>query len=140
VDTGATDPKTLEEPAEFVRGIIKRSLAVTVAAAVLLGLIGGWHWGRGLGLGGLASVVNFWLMAGFLPRTLNPSRGKAEVLSLLSILVRFSVMAAAMGVALIFPQRFSIALTIVGLFMVQITLISGRVLGFGPSRPTHGGN
>ena len=85
-------------------------------------------WAKGLVLGGLASAANFFLMALWLPRSVGVRRGRAEGFSLLSILIRFSVMGAALAAALYFLPRAAAGACAAGLFMVQFTLIAERWL------------
>lgn len=113
----------------FLRPVLLRSLLFTLGGALLLVALGQGAWARGLALGGLASAANFLLMSWLLPRVLDPARGRSQGLSLLSLALRFGLLAGALGLALSAPQRVAVAPTALGLFMVQITLLTDRLLG-----------
>lgn len=110
-------------PQAFVKDVIRKTLLLAVALALVLVGLGHTAWAKGLALGSLASVLNFFLMASFLPRLLGVKRGRAEALSLFSLFVRFTVMGAALAVCLYFSQTFSIYTCVPGLFAVQVCLV-----------------
>lgn len=60
----------------FIKGIIKKTLWFTLAAALLLLLLGQTAHAKGLALGGLASAANFLFMALWLPRVLGRKLGR----------------------------------------------------------------
>ena len=66
-------------------------------------------WARGLALGGLASVINFIIMARLLPRALSGNSRQAQVNSLVSVVARFGLMAAALAIALLLPEKVSVS-------------------------------
>jgi ATP synthase I subunit len=113
----------------FIRQVIVRALLFTLGGALVLLVLGHPAWAKGLALGGLASAANFLLMSWLLPKALDPGRGKTQGLTLVSVALRFAVMALALGLALSNPQRIAIAPCALGLFMVQITLLSDRFMG-----------
>ena len=116
-------------PVGLVAPIVKRTLLTTMAAAILLYLAVEPAWGRGLALGGVASVLNFAAMAWWLPRTLDSQRRRSEVMSLVSLVGRFALMGGALAVALVFPRRFTFAAAVVGIFSVQINILGEQMLG-----------
>ena len=106
----------------FVKGIVKKTLWLTLAGALLLLALGQTAHAKGLALGGLASAANFVFMALWLPKVLGRKRGLSEALSLLSIVLRFGLMGSALALCLYFPSQFSAAACAVGLFAVQFCL------------------
>ncbi len=106
-----------------------RALLFTLGGALILLVLGHPDWAKGLALGGLASAANFLIMSWLLPKALDPSRGKTQGFTLVSLALRFGVMAGALGLALADPARIAIAPCALGLFMVQITLLSDRLMG-----------
>lgn len=116
------------DTADFAKSIIRQALLLTMAAVISLWIMGNLVWARGLALGSLASAANFALMAWLLPKILNPSRGRAQMLSLGGLSLRFAVMAAALGLALAKPDFMAPLATAVGLFSVQLTIGARRLL------------
>ncbi len=114
--------------AQYTGTVIKRALLLCAAAGLVLWATGLLPWARGLALGTVASCLSLFLMSQMLPKTLNPNRTKAQVLSLGSVAVRFGVMALALAAALKFPDRFAFAAVVIGLFVVQITIFGERTL------------
>jgi len=125
----ATVTNTEGTPAGFVRQVIIRALLLTVGGAIILTLTGQAAWARGLALGGLVSAVNFLVMAWLLPRALDPARRRGQAFTVGSVALRFGLMAGALAVALSMPHRVAPLATAAGLFMVQISLLSNRLLG-----------
>ena len=112
----------------FVKDVIRKTLLLAVALSLILVGLGYTTWAKGFALGSLASVLNFFMMASFLPRLLGVKRGRAEALSLFSIIIRFAVMGAALAVSISFPQTFSIYTCVPGLFAVQVCLVVNHFL------------
>ncbi len=107
-------------------------------AAIFLGLLliilGFKPMGKGLVLGALFSVINFIVMAETLPMKLGRSRRQSSVFSLVSILVRFGVMAIPL-VAAIHYDQFNLFAVIPGLFMIQaVILVDQLVQALKPAR------
>jgi len=118
------------EPGAFVKATLRRALYYTVGASLLLLAAGEPAWAKGLALGGLASAANFLLMALLLPRVLRQEgRRGAEGMSFLSVVIRFGLMGLALYVAAVHPQSLSLGACAAGLFAVQATIISDRILG-----------
>lgn len=99
-----------------------RALALAIGLAVILILAGYKPVAKGVVLGGLFSVVNFVLMGQLLPLRLGQSRRKAFTFSLLSIGLRYLILAVPVVMAIRMPQ-FHLAATIAGLFMVQAVIL-----------------
>jgi hypothetical protein len=125
----ATVTKTEGFSGVFVRQVITRALLFALGGALVLTLAGQAAWARGLALGGLASAVNFLIMAWLLPRALDPARRRGQAFTVGSVALRFALMAGALAVALSMPQRVAPLAAAAGLFMVQFTLLSDRLLG-----------
>ncbi|MBU1273747.1 MAG: ATP synthase subunit I [Proteobacteria bacterium] len=113
----------------FVRQVITRALLFALGGALILTLAGQAAWARGLALGGLASAANFLAMAWLLPRALDPAQRRGQAFTVASVALRFGLMAAALAVALSMPQRVAPLAAAAGLFSVQFTLMSDRLLG-----------
>ena len=125
---------------EAVRAIQKktcsRAMLAAIAGAVVLMLAGEKAIGKGLVLGTLFSVVNFIVMAQLVQRTLSGSRARASASALGSILLRFSLLAVPLVVALRTDAVHFIGV-VIGLFMVQLTLVFDSYL---QSRLSSNGN
>jgi hypothetical protein len=102
------------------------ALVITVAAGAGLMSLGFPTYGKGLILGAVFSVVNFIAMAVLLPLQFNPDRKKGTVLSFVSILLRYCLMAAPLMAAIKLPQ-FALSTVVVGLFMVQIAILGDQL-------------
>lgn len=106
--------------------IQKRTITFVLTLAVVLGgvllLLGQNALAKGLLLGSLFSVLNFFLIALFLPLQIGPGRSKSTFISLASLCLRFILMAIPLIVAAKTAQ-FEITSTIVGLFMVQVVIL-----------------
>ncbi|MCF8062141.1 MAG: ATP synthase subunit I [Deltaproteobacteria bacterium] len=111
---------------EAVRTIRKKycsqAMVAAVAGAVLMILVGEKAIGKGLVLGTLFSVVNFVLMAHFIPRTMAGSRAMSSAAAFGSILLRFALLAVPLVVSLRVESVHIIGV-VIGLFMVQLTLM-----------------
>ncbi|BEQ17097.1 ATP synthase subunit I [Desulfoferula mesophila] len=125
----ATAIKSSGPTGVFLRQVITRALLFALGAALILTLIGQASWARGVALGALASAGNFLAMAWLLPRALDPAQRRGQAFTVLSVALRFGLMAAALAVALSMPQRVAPLAAAAGLFTVQFTLLSDRLLG-----------
>ena len=106
-----------------------RAMAVAIFAGLGFILIGQKGIGKGLVLGALFSVLNFILMGEMLPSRINESRTKASALSLVSIGLRYALMAIPVILALKLDQ-FNLPAVITGIFLVQIMILSEHVINF----------
>jgi ATP synthase I chain len=107
------------------------------AASVVIGgsLLAAGHpaLGKGLIAGALISVLNFILIGESLPYKLGKSRPKASVISMGWIVLRFSLMAVPLVLALKF-HLFHPLTAAVGLFSVQLVILFDHfVLAFNSS-------
>jgi hypothetical protein len=98
------------------------AILIAIAGALLLILIGYKPMGRGLVLGTLFSIINFLLMAYSIQVRLGKHQNRATLSALVSLWLRFGVMAVPLIVALSFDS-YHIATTVMGLFMVQFVIL-----------------
>jgi hypothetical protein len=119
---------------EGVSDIRNRYGSAALAAAVILGIVlvvfGYKPEAKGFVLGTLFSILNFALIAAFLPGTLHRTQRQAVWFSLFSIALRFSLLAVPLVIALR-SVSFSLIGVVPGLLMVQATILAdhfGRAL------------
>jgi hypothetical protein len=105
------------------------AMTVSILAAVVLILAGQKGIGKGLVLGTLFSVLNFILIGENLPARMGLSKGKSFLFALVSICLRYALLAVPLVLAI---QWDEIALvgTIPGIFMVQLTIIADHFYRF----------
>jgi hypothetical protein len=103
------------------------ALITAVIISVVFILAGQKTVAKGFLLGAVFSVMNFILIAETLPFRLHPSRAKSFLLSLLSILLRYALMAVPLIVAIKFEQ-FNVFATMVGIFIIQMIILGDHLL------------
>ena len=103
-----------------------RAMTVAILAGLVLILAGQNPMGKGLILGTLFSVINFVVMGESIPIKVGKSKRQALVLSLASMLLRYSLMAVPLVLALKFEQ-FHLIAVICGLFLIQIVILAEHV-------------
>ena len=103
-----------------------RAMTVGICVALVLILAGYRTLGKGLMLGAVFSVINFVLIGETLPLRIGKSRRQATVFSLGSIIFRYAVLALPLVVAAT-VETFHFAATAVGIFMVQLLVLSEHV-------------
>jgi hypothetical protein len=101
-------------------------MLVAAVISVLIIAAGFRALGKGLVLGVIFSMVNFSAMAVLMPLQFHPNRNKSAMVSMGSILLRFGLMAIPMVVA-IKSSQFALSTVIVGLFGVQIAILSDHL-------------
>ena len=108
---------------QSVRETLRRYCSIALIAAVAVGgaliLLDQRLMGKGLIIGTLFSVINFFLMATALPMRVGLGRKKAFFFSLGSIHLRLALMAIPLVISFKY-DLFVISAVAVGLFMVQI--------------------
>lgn len=123
------------------REALKRYCSRAMAAAVIIGAVlifGGLAtWGKGLIAGALFSVLNFILMAEVLPHHIGKTQRRAAAVSLGSILLRYSLMAVPMILALQY-RMFHPAAAAIGLFFVQLVILSEHLISSITASPGRG--
>ena len=102
------------------------ALLFAVTTACLLIAVGQPALGKGLVLGTLFSVINFMLMAVFLPLRIGIQGRKNTILSLVSIVLRYALLTVPLVWAHL-QQQYALSTVAVGLFMVQITILSDHL-------------
>lgn len=103
------------------------ALVMAVIAGAVLMLLGYPALGKGLILGALFSVLNFFLMALALPMRLGKGRGKTLFFSMVSIYLRYALLAIPLIWA--FKQDvFAFSSAAAGLFMVQFAIMGDHLL------------
>jgi hypothetical protein len=103
-----------------------RAMTVGICVALVLILSGYKALGKGVMLGALFSVINFVLIGETLPLRIGKSRKQATAVSLGSILLRYAIMALPLIIAATM-ETFDFAATAVGIFMVQLVVLSEHV-------------
>jgi hypothetical protein len=83
--------------------------------------------GRSLILGTLFSIVNFVLMGETLPSRIDKTRSKNVVKALISVIVRYAIMAIPLAMALKSPQEYNMIAVVAGIFMVQVMILSDHL-------------
>lgn len=102
-------------------------MMVAIVGGLLFILAGQQPIGKGLVLGSIFSVINFVLMGETLPMRLGKSKGKTFSVALGSIFFRYVILAVPMVVAIKFEQ-FNIFATILGVFMIQLVIVSDHLI------------
>ena len=108
-------------------------MIVAIVIAFMLILIDLKPVGKGLVLGTIFSVINFVLIGQTLPMRLSKSRRGAFLISLTSILFRYAILAIPLVVAAKFEQ-FELPAAILGIFMVQLTILAEGLFDLFTSR------
>jgi hypothetical protein len=103
-----------------------RAMVVGICIALVLILAGYRTLGKGLILGAVFSVINFVLIGEILPLSIGKSRKQATAFSLGSIILRYAILALPLIIAAK-GQSFHFAATAVGIFMVQLVILSEHV-------------
>ncbi len=111
---------------ETVRQIQQIYCSRAMTVAIVIGFIciaAGWRpIGKGLILGALFSVLNFVLMGIAIPYQLGKGRNKTFLISLASLLFRYTALALPVLIAIKYKQ-FNMFSTIAGLFLVQMLIL-----------------
>jgi ATP synthase protein I len=110
----------------FQRQLTRKAFGASVLISVVLFALGYKTVSRGLLLGSLFSVVNFVLMTYALPRQVGYGRRKATGFAMISILLRFALLALPLLIAFKLPMFNWIAVT-AGLFAVPLAIYIDKV-------------
>lgn len=114
-----------------------RALTAAIMFAVVTILIGHKALGKGLVLGTLFSILNFILMAEFLPLRLSSERRRASAYAFGTLILRYTLLAIPLIIAAK-SGAFSFAATAAGLFMVQlVALIDSKTTHAVMNHPPH---
>lgn len=113
----------METVKQFQKKYGTTAMFIAIALALVLIIIGQKEMAKGLVLGTLFSVINFVLMGESLQLRLGRSRRASTMVSFSLILLRFGLMAIPLIVSIRYNQ-YHIVTTIVGLFMVQVVILT----------------
>jgi len=117
---------TSSDPSQGVDSALKRygaaAFIMAIAIAVVLLLCGQPAVARGIVLGTIAGIVNFILMGYMLHWRLASNHRKATLLAFGGIALRYTLLALPIVAALKW-QKFNLVAVVVGIFMVQLTLL-----------------
>lgn len=102
-------------------------MAAAVVAGIIFILVGQKSIAKGLVLGSIFSVINFVLIGQILPMIVAASRKRSVLFSIASMLFRFLLLSAPLILSLKMESLNFVAAT-VGIFMVQITIMSTHLL------------
>ncbi len=103
-----------------------RSMITAIVTGFLLIIAGQSSIGKGLILGTLFSVLNFIVMGEVLPLKVGKTRRKASFIAFGSIISRYILLAVPIIMGIKFVQ-FNLCSVIVGIFMVQIMILSEHI-------------
>lgn len=117
----------MEEIKDIRKRYCSQALIFAIAAALVLIIVGEKAIGKGLVLGTLFSIINFVIMAQMTPMRLVGSRSKASGLAMVSILLRFPIMAVPLVISLKVDAVDFLGVAI-GLFMVQLTMLFNHLI------------
>lgn len=104
------------------RRISSWAMIAAIVLAVIFIIAGEKAIGKGLLLGTLFSIINFFLMRKSISLTLGQSRSRASFVGLLSILSRYVVLAIPMVVAIKLVS-FNFVAVVIGIFAIQIVTL-----------------
>jgi len=122
-----TISETWQPVADARKKYCSRALLLAVIIGFALIILGLRPLGKGLVLGSLFSVFNFWLMAHALPAKIAPGRARRIGVSLGSLFGRFALLAIPFGIALQSPA-FHLAAVVAGVFMVQLVILTDHIV------------
>ena len=99
-----------------------RAMTVAIILAMILIILGEKAAGKGLVLGALFSVINFVLIGSTLPRTVGHGKRASTFISLVSLILRYTLLAVPLILAIKLDQ-FSLITVLIGIFMVQLMIL-----------------
>ena len=100
---------------------------IAIGIGLCFFLVGQKPVGKGLIMGTVFSVINFIIIGKTLPLRIGKSKEKTFFLSLATLFFRYALMAIPIAVAAKFEQ-FSLVASILGLFMIQLVILSDHIL------------
>ena len=101
-------------------------MVAAIVGGLILILVGQKGLGKGLVLGAIFSVLNFIIMGETLPMLLGKTKGSAIVTALLSVGLRYVLLAVPLVIAIKFEQ-INIITAAIGIFMIQVVIVSDHV-------------
>jgi hypothetical protein len=114
----------VKEIREIQKKYCSSALVIAIIVGFFLIIAGQSPTGKGLILGTLFSSINFALMGEVLPHKVGKSRGKTYLISFGSIVSRYILLAVPIVLGIKFPEKFNIIAVIIGIFMVQMIILS----------------
>ena len=117
----------MEEIKDIQKKYCSRALIFAIIIALIAIVIDQKAVGKGFILGTFFSIINFIIMGQLIPLKLARSRSKASAIALISIFLRFAVLAIPLIVSLN-VDSFSFFGVVVGLFSVQLTIVFHHVI------------
>jgi len=117
----------MEEIKEIQKKYCSQALIFAIAVALILIILGEKPAGKGFLIGTLFSIVNFIIMGQLIPMKLAKSRSKASILALISIFLRFAILAVPLIISLKIESVGFIGV-VIGLFMVQLTILFNHLV------------
>ncbi len=111
-------------------------MVVAILGGLILILAGQKGLGKGLVLGAIFSVLNFIIMGELLPMQLGKTKGPAIVTALSSMGLRYVLLAVPLVIAVKFDQ-IDIITTAIGIFMIQLVIVSDHIVQFFSSPHKH---
>jgi hypothetical protein len=119
---------------EAIRDIQKRFCSRAMVVAIVLSIVflvcGQKTLAKGLILGTLFSILNFIIMGQTLGLRVRPTRNHAFWVSLSSMTGRYLLLAIPVVMAIKLSQ-FHLVTVVIGLFMVQLMILTDRFMGTG---------
>jgi len=124
--------KQMEALKQTQKKYATRTLTLAIVIALFLILIGQKPVAKGLILGTVFSVLNFILMGKTIILKFGKSKRKTFSISMGSIIFRYLLLAIPLVTALKFEQ-FNLMAAILGIFMIQLVILTEHLLTFIPS-------
>lgn len=113
-----------------------RAMVVAIVGGMILILAGQKGLGKGLVLGAIFSVLNFIVMGEMLPLRMGKTKGPAIVTALISVGLRYVLLAVPLVIAIKFDQ-IDIITAAIGIFMIQLVIVSDHIGQFFSSPHKH---
>ncbi|MBW2433126.1 MAG: ATP synthase subunit I [Deltaproteobacteria bacterium] len=117
----------MEASKQLQKKIIGQVLWLSIIVGLVFILAGHKPVGKGLILGALFSVLNLIVMAKSIVLKFGRSKRQIFSISLISIIVRYALLAIPLIAALKFEQ-FHLIAAIVGIFMIQLVILAEHLL------------
>lgn len=117
----------MDEVRNIQKKYCSQTMLMAICVAVIFILLGHKSIGKGFLLSSIFSVINFMLMAQFSPMKLNKSRFKANSVALLSVILRYAILAVPLIIS-IKMSSLNFFAVVVGLFAVQLVIVLDQVI------------
>lgn len=114
-----------------LREVQKKYCTITITFSIIAGfiliIIGLSSIGKGLVLGSLFSIFNFVIMGEMLPLKIGKTRKKTYFIAFGSVIFRYIILAVPLVLGIKYAQ-FNIWAVIVGIFMIQLTIVGDHLM------------